>query len=195
MAHSGGYVAGVYDHGSVGRRLVRLPRPSPRRTGAAQPRHRHPARAPAQRAGPVDQAPSARLGRRARPRVDHVDVRSARAPQRLVQHRGARRPRVRVPRQLLRTDDRLDQRPRRVRPAGRRLADRPRRRHGPRRPTARTTVEVDTPDDIVVLRRTDPAEAIEWRRRVREELGERIAAGAVVTGFTREGQYVLQVVA
>ena len=36
---------------------------------------------------------------------------------------------------------------------------------------------------------------MEWRRRVRKELGERIDAGAVVTGFTREGQYVLQVVA
>ena len=56
--------------------------------------------------------------------VDHMDVRPARAPQRLVQHRGARRPRLRVPRQLLRTDDRLDQRPRRVRPAGGRVAHR-----------------------------------------------------------------------
>ncbi len=35
-----------------------------------------------------------------------------------------RRPRRRVPRRLLRTDDRLDQCPRRVRPAARRLADR-----------------------------------------------------------------------
>jgi predicted GNAT superfamily acetyltransferase len=56
-----------------------------------------------------------------------------------------------------------------------------------------TTVHVDTPEDIVVLRRIDEAEAMEWRRRVRKELGERIDAGATVTGFTREGQYVLQV--
>ena len=41
-----------------------------------------------------------------------------------------------------------------------------------------------------MLRRTDPAEGLEWRHRVREELGERIDAGAVVTGFTREGHYV-----
>ena len=56
-----------------------------------------------------------------------------------------------------------------------------------------TKVHVDTPDDIVLLRRTDPSEAIEWRRRVRKELGDRIDAGATVTGFTREGQYVLEV--
>jgi predicted GNAT superfamily acetyltransferase len=58
-----------------------------------------------------------------------------------------------------------------------------------------TTVYVDTPVDIVLLRRTDPAAGMEWRRRVRKELGERIDAGAIVTGFTREGRYVLQVVA
>ena len=56
-----------------------------------------------------------------------------------------------------------------------------------------TTVLVDTPVDIVFLRRTDPAEAMEWRRRVRKELGERIDAGATVVGFTRAGQYVLEV--
>ena len=56
-----------------------------------------------------------------------------------------------------------------------------------------TTVHVDTPVDIVFLRRTDPSEALEWRRRVRKELGERIDAGAAVTGFTRAGQYVLEV--
>jgi predicted GNAT superfamily acetyltransferase len=64
------------------------------------------------------------------------------------------------------------------------------------RPTpagASTTVHVDTPDDIVGLRRTDPAAALEWRRRVRTELGGRIEAGAMVTGFTRAGQYVLEV--
>lgn len=56
-----------------------------------------------------------------------------------------------------------------------------------------TAVHVDTPDDIVFLRRTDPDEALEWRWRVRKELGERIDAGATVTGFTRAGQYVLEV--
>lgn len=64
------------------------------------------------------------------------------------------------------------------------------------RPTATdgsTPVYVDTPADIVFLRRTDPGAALEWRRRVRKELGERVDAGASVTGFTREGQYVLEV--
>jgi predicted GNAT superfamily acetyltransferase len=61
-------------------------------------------------------------------------------------------------------------------------------------PAGTRTVLVETPEDIVALRRTDPAEGMEWRRRVRQELGDRIRAGATVTGFTREGRYVLQVV-
>ncbi len=56
----------------------------------------------------------------------------------------------------------------------------------------RATVEVATPDDIVVLRRTDPAAAEAWRLRVRAELGDRLAAGARVIGFTRSGAYVLE---
>ncbi|MEX2626219.1 MAG: hypothetical protein WD225_05010, partial [Ilumatobacteraceae bacterium] len=50
-------------------------------------------------------------------------------------------------------------------------------------------IEVDTPADIVKLRRTDPGTAMEWRLRVRSELGDRLAAGARVIGFTREGAY------
>ncbi|HZB42813.1 MAG TPA: GNAT family N-acetyltransferase [Ilumatobacter sp.] len=65
----------------------------------------------------------------------------------------------------------------------------------PMPPDGATTVHVDTPEDIVLLRRTDQAEAMRWRRHVRDELCERMDAGATVTGFTREGQYVLQVVA
>jgi predicted GNAT superfamily acetyltransferase len=65
----------------------------------------------------------------------------------------------------------------------------------PAAPDGATTVYVDTPVDIVLIRRADPDEGMEWRRRVRKELGEQIDAGATVTGFTREGQYVLQVVA
>jgi predicted GNAT superfamily acetyltransferase len=61
----------------------------------------------------------------------------------------------------------------------------------PAPPEGATTIEVDTPEDVVVLRRMDPAEALEWRRRVRKELGQRLDAGAVVTGFTRDGKYVL----
>lgn len=52
-------------------------------------------------------------------------------------------------------------------------------------------VEVATPEDIVVLRRTDPHAARTWRERVRRELGDRLAAGGVVTGFTRDGAYVV----
>jgi predicted GNAT superfamily acetyltransferase len=51
--------------------------------------------------------------------------------------------------------------------------------------------EVPTPDDIVVLRRTDPTAARQWRLRVRDELGERMHRGAVVTGFTRDGAYIV----
>lgn len=51
---------------------------------------------------------------------------------------------------------------------------------------------VATPDDIVVLRRTDQAAALAWRHRVRDELGARLAAGAQVTGFTRDGAYELR---
>ena len=53
------------------------------------------------------------------------------------------------------------------------------------------SVAVATPADIVVLRRTDPAAAVDWRRRVRRELGGPLAAGATVRGFTREGDYLV----
>jgi predicted GNAT superfamily acetyltransferase len=55
-----------------------------------------------------------------------------------------------------------------------------------------TVTEVATPDDIVVLRRTDPSAASEWRRRVRDQLAPLIDAGGVVTGFTRDGCYVVE---
>ncbi len=51
--------------------------------------------------------------------------------------------------------------------------------------------EVETPDDIVVLRRTDPAAALDWRYRLRAQFTDALAAGAVVTGFTRDGSYVV----
>jgi predicted GNAT superfamily acetyltransferase len=54
------------------------------------------------------------------------------------------------------------------------------------------TFTVPTPDDIVVLRRTSPAAAEGWRRRVRRELGGPVAAGATVVGFTRAGEYVVR---
>lgn len=52
-------------------------------------------------------------------------------------------------------------------------------------------IAVPTPQDIVVLRRTDPVEAATWRLRVREELGGHLASGGHVVGFTREGSYLV----
>lgn len=52
-------------------------------------------------------------------------------------------------------------------------------------------VTVATPDDIVVLRRTDPTEAGSWRLQVREELGTLLTEGGRVVGFTRGGEYVV----
>ena len=78
--------------------------------------------------------------------------------------------RHRVPAELLRRDDRLDQRPRRVRPARGRLAHDATTCHDRRHRPAPITTTVATPDDIVVLRRTDPTTAADWRMRVRREL-------------------------
>lgn len=52
-------------------------------------------------------------------------------------------------------------------------------------------VVVDTPDDIVSLRGTDPALARSWRARLREELGGRLAEGGRVAGVTAVGGYVV----
>jgi predicted GNAT superfamily acetyltransferase len=60
-------------------------------------------------------------------------------------------------------------------------------------PDGARLVRVATPDDIVVLRRTDHAEAGEWRRRVRSELAPLLDRGGVVTDFTRDGEYVVAV--
>jgi predicted GNAT superfamily acetyltransferase len=53
------------------------------------------------------------------------------------------------------------------------------------------TFTVATPADIVALRRSDPAAAASWRRRLRAELGGAIAAGGEVLAFTRGGEYVV----
>ncbi len=50
---------------------------------------------------------------------------------------------------------------------------------------------VPTPDDIVTLRRTDPAAVARWREQHREALGRALAAGRQVLGFTRDGDYVI----
>ncbi|WP_205856417.1 hypothetical protein [Phytoactinopolyspora endophytica] len=54
------------------------------------------------------------------------------------------------------------------------------------------TVLVQTPSDIEGLRRIDPATAWSWRVAVRDILGELLAEGAAVTGFTRSGSYVVE---
>jgi predicted GNAT superfamily acetyltransferase len=64
---------------------------------------------------------------------------------------------------------------------------------GPTAPDGARLIRVATPEDIVVLRRTDPAEAGEWRRRVRSELAPLLDGSGVVTDFTRDGEYVVAV--
>jgi predicted GNAT superfamily acetyltransferase len=58
-------------------------------------------------------------------------------------------------------------------------------------PADPSLIQVATPEDVVVLRRTQPAEAVRWRRAVRELLGGPLADGAEVAGFTRDGFYLL----
>ncbi|NRQ38283.1 GNAT family N-acetyltransferase [Nonomuraea sp. NN258] len=53
-------------------------------------------------------------------------------------------------------------------------------------------VLVRVPSDVEVLRRADPAAAGEWRSAVREVLGGLMAEGRRVTGFTRDGRYVVR---
>jgi predicted GNAT superfamily acetyltransferase len=52
-------------------------------------------------------------------------------------------------------------------------------------------VTVPTPDDIVELRRTDPAAVALWRRSTREALVEALGRGHRIVGFTRDGAYVI----
>jgi predicted GNAT superfamily acetyltransferase len=59
------------------------------------------------------------------------------------------------------------------------------------RPIPPGTIAVPTPEDIVVLRRTDPSGASAWRLRLREELGAPLTHGATVVGFTRTGDYLV----
>jgi len=51
---------------------------------------------------------------------------------------------------------------------------------------------VQVPDDIVAIRRSDPALARRWRNAVREVLGDAMSSGYRVTGATRDGWYVLR---
>ncbi len=58
----------------------------------------------------------------------------------------------------------------------------------PRPPTGFQTVA--TPEDIESLRRTDPAAAMIWRHRMRDDLLDAARQRRVV-GFTREGDYLI----
>jgi predicted GNAT superfamily acetyltransferase len=51
---------------------------------------------------------------------------------------------------------------------------------------------VPTPSDIVALRRTDPATAADWRRRLRDALTAALDRGDRITGFTPDGNYVIE---
>ena len=50
---------------------------------------------------------------------------------------------------------------------------------------------VATPDDIVALRRTDPAAVARWRERTRHSLTTALTTGGRIVGFTRDGNYVI----
>jgi predicted GNAT superfamily acetyltransferase len=51
---------------------------------------------------------------------------------------------------------------------------------------------VAVPHDIEALRATDPALAQRWRIAVRESLGTLVAGGAQITGFDKQGWYVVR---
>jgi predicted GNAT superfamily acetyltransferase len=52
-------------------------------------------------------------------------------------------------------------------------------------------VEVRIPQDIYAVRKARPETALRWRLAVRDVLGGLLADGAVITGFSREGGYLL----
>ena len=51
---------------------------------------------------------------------------------------------------------------------------------------------VQVPDDIVAIRKSNPALARRWRNAVRAVLGDAMSSGYRVTGATRDGWYVLR---
>jgi predicted GNAT superfamily acetyltransferase len=54
------------------------------------------------------------------------------------------------------------------------------------------TVLVAVPHDIAALRLSDPGLAKQWRGAVRDALGDLLADGARITGFDRDGWYVVE---
>jgi predicted GNAT superfamily acetyltransferase len=61
-------------------------------------------------------------------------------------------------------------------------------------PTDRDESDVfcEVPDDIVALRRSDPAAAARWRSELRATMGRAMGAGYVATSITPDGRYVLR---
>jgi predicted GNAT superfamily acetyltransferase len=53
-------------------------------------------------------------------------------------------------------------------------------------------VLVRIPSDVETMRQADPQLAGEWRRALRDVLGELMRQGGTVTGFTRDGWYVFE---
>lgn len=57
-------------------------------------------------------------------------------------------------------------------------------------PSGDATVAI--PDDVEAMRVTDPAQAKEWRQRVREQLVDLLDSGERIVGFERGTGYILQ---
>jgi len=60
------------------------------------------------------------------------------------------------------------------------------------RPSSARVLICQVPDDIVALRRADPALAREWRIALRDALSGSLDRGYQITGATRSGWYVLE---
>ncbi|MFA6575037.1 MAG: GNAT family N-acetyltransferase [Nocardioides sp.] len=58
--------------------------------------------------------------------------------------------------------------------------------------TGASVLLIGTPQEVALLRTHDAGLALEWRLRLRHHLGGALTAGARVTGFVREGFYVLK---
>ncbi len=60
------------------------------------------------------------------------------------------------------------------------------------RPIDADVLNVATPLDVIGLRRSDPVAALEWRRATRAAFLDAYAAGFVVRGIDRDGNYTLE---
>ena len=60
------------------------------------------------------------------------------------------------------------------------------------KPSSARVLICQVPDDVVALRRSDPALARKWRIALREALGGSLERGYQISGATRSGWYVLE---